>query len=843
MSVWRSKSIRTIKLPRISLDMTSSRTFSHFKFARNIKPLSTCALIILMLLVYGLADSNAAPYWSEDVEVALSQAGTNRVALVDALERAPDGQREGIQFLMANMPLCDLKSLSADFLLENLSLAYQALDESPWATSVSPELFLNNILPYANVTEQRDKWRKRLHDICKPLVKDSKTPAEAAQAINEKLFKLLKVHYSMKRRAPDQGPFETMQTGVATCTGLSILLVDACRSVGVPARIAGTPLWVNNSGNHTWVEIWDGGWHFAGAAEADPDGLDRGWFVGNASQAIKNDREHAIYAASFRKTGLTFPLNWAEDVDYVSAVNVTERYTTKPQVVDSSRMRLLVNVLDRPMGQRVAARITITDSIDSTIHFEGTSKTDPADINDHVSFLLPKQRTYIVEAQLGSETNQRYYSPGTNSQDLLAIHMSGVPVVMAPSPALCVAPAPDKPLAAKDAARLTAAVTEFFEASADKQAAWKFPKWMNALLAKNESAVRRAVWQAYISAPIHQALKTSFNENKVRSEDHVSPYTVKTVGTRPPNGWALFIAMHGGGGAPQELNDSQWRHMQIYYRDHPEVGGYLYLALRAPNNEWNGFYTGYVYPLIANLIKQFLLFGDVDPDKVFIMGYSHGGYGAFTIGPKMADRFAAIHASAAALADGAQPQTLRNTPFSCMVGEKDTAYGRIKHARDFAKTIEQLRGDRTDIYPVSVTIIADHPHSGLPDREKIAEMYPAVRNPVPRELTWPLTDQVISDFFWLHVPNPNRGCEFDATCRDNQLAVVTTNLTQASVLLDGRLVDFKKPLTMNLNGKTSRIKLKPELRVLCLTMQRRGDPDLALTTEIALSLPKAAIRP
>jgi len=102
----------------------------------------------------------------------------------------------------------------------------------------------------------------------------------------------------------------------------------------------------------------------------------------------------------------------------------------------------------------------------------------------------------------------------------------------------------------------------------------------------------------------------------VRSGQHVSPYTVKTVGQRPPKGWALFIAMHGGGGAPQELNDSQWRHMQIYYRDHPEVDGYRYLALRAPNNEWNGFYTSYIYPLIANLIEQFLLFGDVDPDKV-----------------------------------------------------------------------------------------------------------------------------------------------------------------------------------------------------------------------------------
>ena len=49
-----------------------------------------------------------------------------------------------------------------------------------------------------------------------------------------------------------------------------------------------------------------------------------------------------------------------------------------------------------------------------------------------------------------------------------------------------------------------------------------------------------------------------------------------------------------------------------------------------------------------NLIRQFTVLGDVDPDKVYVMGYSHGGYGAFYIGPKIPDRFAAIHCSAAA---------------------------------------------------------------------------------------------------------------------------------------------------------------------------------------------------
>ena len=144
--------------------------------------------------------------------------------------------------------------------------------------------------------------------------------------------------------------------------------------------------------------------------------------------------------------------------------------------------------------------------------------------------------------------------------------------------------------------------------------------------------------------------------------------------------------MHGGGGAPQELNDSQWRQMQVYYRDHPEVGRLSLRGLaRARTTTWNGFYTGYVYPLIQNLLRQFLLFADVDPNKQFIMGYSHGGYGAFAIGPKMPDHFAAVHSSAGALADGASAMTLRNTVFSSMVGGKDTTYGRYDRIREFRK--------------------------------------------------------------------------------------------------------------------------------------------------------------
>ena len=67
-------------------------------------------------------------------------------------------------------------------------------------------------------------------------------------------FGQLSVKYSTARKRANQSPKESIEQGLASCTGLSILLADACRSVGVPARLAGIPSWKNKNGNHTWVE-------------------------------------------------------------------------------------------------------------------------------------------------------------------------------------------------------------------------------------------------------------------------------------------------------------------------------------------------------------------------------------------------------------------------------------------------------------------------------------------------------------------------------------------------------------------------------------------------------------
>jgi transglutaminase-like putative cysteine protease len=234
----------------------------------------------------------------------------------------PEGLKAA-EFLAASAPASDKATLSEAFLRDNLALALDARERFLWAKGVPEDIFLNNVLPYASLDEKRDSWRRELIAIAAPLVKDCRTTSEAAQVLNRDLFQKLNVHYSTARKRANQSPVESIASGKASCTGLSILLVDACRAVGIPARVVGVAQWTNNPGNHTWVEIWDGRWHFMGAAEYSSAGLDHAWFADDIAHGPK---VQIIYAASWEKTSTHFPLAWNPGDTSIPAVIVTSQY-------------------------------------------------------------------------------------------------------------------------------------------------------------------------------------------------------------------------------------------------------------------------------------------------------------------------------------------------------------------------------------------------------------------------------------------------------------------------------------------------------------------------------------
>jgi len=314
----------------------------------------------------------------------LSAAEENQQQWLDAIVKAKAEQREAMAFLLVNMPDKDLATLKGDFLLKNVELAYQARAAHPWASAVPQEIFFNDVLPYANVNEKRDDWRGDFMKRFSPLVKDCKSAGEAVQVLNREVFKVVNVKYhATKRLKPDQSPYESMKIGYASCSGLSIILVDACRAVGVPARVVGTPLWFNSSGNHTWVEAWDGQWRFIGAAE--PGQFNKTWFADMASKADPSKPENHIYAVSFKKTQTPFVMVWNRTNKEYSAVDETSFYAV--------RKVLKVSMVDGA-GKAVAGVVKVSRG--NAVVGQGRGEKS--------EFELGADADYSVEATAGGKT-------------------------------------------------------------------------------------------------------------------------------------------------------------------------------------------------------------------------------------------------------------------------------------------------------------------------------------------------------------------------------------------------------------------------------------------------------
>lgn len=366
---------------------------------------------VLVLLAFGLSACSSGRYagvpkeYHALIDRTIATAGDNAKELKKALKEVPRNEREGMAFLISYMPERDARSLSADFLLENVEYAYKARAEFPWAKEVPDSVFLNDVVAYANLNENRESWRKDFYERFKKYVAPCKTMREAIDSVNKNVRDELLVDYNTKREKPDQAPYESMRQHMASCSGLSILLTDAFRAVGIPSRVAGTPAWHDDRGNHNWNEVWiDGQWRFTEYYPSDD--LDQSWFLTDAGKAIKEDVRKAIYAASFKPTGSYFPLVWDEDIRYVHAENVTDRYTSlyraqlSAMPADGSHVALRVMVFKdkdhaEASGDRVATNLDVFKGEKQLYGGRSTGATQ--DMNDVLTFNVEKNQQYVVK--------------------------------------------------------------------------------------------------------------------------------------------------------------------------------------------------------------------------------------------------------------------------------------------------------------------------------------------------------------------------------------------------------------------------------------------------------------
>lgn len=362
---------------------------------------------LLFVMLVALAATGCKSELDEAIDSS-PRAGELR-AMLDELDGA---EREDMEFLLINMLSSDRDNMSLELLKENVEYANIAREKYEWAKALPKEVYQHDVLPFHVVDEVRDAWRKELYEMFAPAVDTCKTMYDAVCAVNANIPQLTGVHYNTKREKTNQSPRESMRQGMASCTGLAILLVDAYRAVGIPARFAGTASWHDNRGNHSWTEVWlDGQWRVT--EYYFPSELDHLWFMADASKAKADDRTYAIYATRFGKAEDWFPMVWADgDVEgrpieelprTVGAENVTERYIalayeqyTRHIEAGTHTFIKIAGYKERGKTEHSEDRVAMGVDV-----FRGTEQmgggltaNELRDMNDMFSVLVPKNTEY-----------------------------------------------------------------------------------------------------------------------------------------------------------------------------------------------------------------------------------------------------------------------------------------------------------------------------------------------------------------------------------------------------------------------------------------------------------------
>ena len=96
----------------------------------------------------------------------------------------------------------------------------------------------------------------------------------------------------------------------------------------------------------------------------------------------------------------------------------------------------------------------------------------------------------------------------------------------------------------------------------------------------------------------------------------------------------------------------------------------IYLVPRGLTDTWDIHFQPESYILYDRLIENMILFESVNPDKIYLLGYSAGGDGVYQIAPRMADRWAAANMSAGH-PNSVDLRNLAAMPIALQVGQSD----------------------------------------------------------------------------------------------------------------------------------------------------------------------------
>lgn len=370
--------------------------------------------------------------------------------------------------------------------------------------------------------------------------------------------------------------------------------------------------------------------------------------------------------------------------------------------------------------------------------------------------------------------------------------------------------------------------------TADRNELEKEPFAQTPLTQKQAQSAADLLWNDHV-AQVREVRAAEMKAKKIQLGDKVMRFEYKLFGKKPATGRSLYISMHGGGGAPTRVNDQQWENQKRLY----QLKEGVYLVPRAPTDTWNLWHQGHIDPMFTRLIENLIVFEDVNPDRVYIMGYSAGGDGVYQLAPRMADQLAAA-SMMAGHPNETSPLGLRNIGFTLHMGEKDAAYNRNKIAAKWKTMLADLQKADPQGYPHHVQIHPGKGHwMGLQDAVAIDWMAKFTRDLRPHQIVWKQDDVRHQRFYWLALGEGDvKGRALVRAKREeNRIQIETSDVDSLFVRLDDAMVDLNQPIHIVAGEKTIyRGNVPRTIATIAKTLAERGDPRGMFSAEVEVKL-------
>ena len=350
-----------------------------------------------------------------------------------------------------------------------------------------------------------------------------------------------------------------------------------------------------------------------------------------------------------------------------------------------------------------------------------------------------------------------------------------------------------------------------------------------ALTSTDAITAEQKLWQHHVKR-IRAERAKEMEARELTLKELRMPFFYKVFGKKPAGGRSLYISMHGGGGTAKRVNDGQWENQKRLYQ--LEEG--VYVAPRAPTDTWNLWHQKHIDVLFDRLIENMIVFEDVDPNRVYILGYSAGGDGVYQLAPRMADRWAAA-AMMAGHPNGISPLSMRNIGFTLHMGGNDAAYKRNQVAAQWKEELAKLAEADPGGYPHLVEI-----HKGLghwmnrKDAVAIPWMAKFTRDPFPKKIVWRKQDDTHSRFYWLSVDAKSK-CTITATQQKQSFDIKADGVDTMTLRLSTRKVNLDSPITVTLNGKpVFSGQAKRTIGSIAKSLAERGDLKSVTHSEVSI---------